>query len=350
MSDYEVTQRRRNLIVGLFVLLGLVALVWLIFKFQDLPVKVSEIRSFDVNVQFPTAKGVQTNAPVEFCGYQIGRVTSVMAPEILKDRNTGLKYYQTKVILSIDKRYVDIPSIVDVKLMTRSLGSSYIELQVNPYKPLTPLDPNIPETKYLRAGMLLQGSTGMTSEFFPEESQKKLEKLISGLETFIGNANSVIGDRENKDNVKKTLAHLAEASKQAIDTQEKFREFISAGTSAIGHVDANIADAIASFLDTSKSFQEFATTGTSTLKNVDSKADKLIAAMVETSSQISSASSQLRLMLEKMNNGQGTAGRFLNDGRFYENLLENTEQLKALLQEMKLLIDQAHEKGLGSVW
>ena len=350
MSDYEVTQRRRNLIVGVFVLLGLVALVWLIFKFQDLPIKVSEMRSFNVSVQFPRAKGIQSNAPVEFCGYQIGRVTNVMAPDILEDRNTGLKYYQTKVVLSIDKRYVDIPSNIDAKLMTRSLGSSYIELVIDPHKPLKPLDPNNPETAYLTDGMLLQGTTGMTSEFFPEESQKKLENLISGLEAFIGNANDVIGDIDNKNNVKKTLAHLAEASKQAIDTQEKFREFISAGTLAIGHVDANITEAIASFLDTSEDFQEFATTGTSTLKSVDSKADKLIAAMVETSAQISSASSQLRLMLEKMNNGQGTAGRFLNDGRFYENLLENTEQLKALLQEMKLLIDQAHEKGLGSIW
>lgn len=350
MSDYEIAQRRRNLIVGVFVLLGMVALVWLIFKFGDLPIKVSEMRSFNVSVQFPRAKGIQANAPVEFCGYQIGRVTNVMAPKVLEDRHTGLKYYQTKVILSIDKKYVDIPSNVDAKLMTRSLGSSYIELVIDPHKPLVPLDPNKPETAYLTNGMLLQGTTGMTSEFFPEESQKKLENLINGLEAFIGNANDVIGDQDNKDNVKKILSNLSEASHQAIGTQDEFRKFIAAGTSMIHNVDANVAEVVSAVIDTSNDFREFATTGTSTLKSVDNKADKLVAAMVETSAQISHASSQLRLMLEKMNNGQGTAGKLVNDGRFYENLLENTEQLKALLQELKLLIDQAHEKGLGSIW
>ena len=150
--------------------------------------------------------------------------------------------------------------------------------------------------------------------------------------------------------MKKILANLSEASHQAIGTQDEFKKFIAAGTSMINHVDANVAEVVSAVKDTSNDFREFATTGTSTLKSVDNKADKLVTALVETSAQISQASSQLRLMLEKMNNGQGTAGKFVNDGRFYENLLENTEQLKALLEELKLLIDQAHEKGLGSIW
>ena len=187
MSDYETTQRKRNLIVGIFVIVGIVALVWLIFKFGDLPGVVTKMSAFQVNVQFPTATGVQKDTPVRFCGYQIGRVTSVMAPEIREeireDGQPGLEYYQTVVILSIDKRYVTIPSCIEVKLMTRGLGSSYIELKQDPEKSLAPRDPNRPETKYLVDGMWLQGSTGMTSEFFPEESQQKLNELIDGLTT-----------------------------------------------------------------------------------------------------------------------------------------------------------------------
>ena len=126
MSDYETTQRRRNMIVGVFVVIGVCALIWLIFKFGDLPTAVTKMSSFEVYVQFPTAPGVQTDTPVRFCGYQIGRVTKVMAPEIRKDMVTSLEYYQTIVVLSIDKTYVNIPSNIDVKLMSRGLGSSYI--------------------------------------------------------------------------------------------------------------------------------------------------------------------------------------------------------------------------------
>ena len=190
MSDYETTQRRRNMIVGVFVIIGICALVWLIFKFGDLPSAVTKMGSFEVFVQFPTAPGVQTDTPVRFCGYQIGRVTKVMAPEIRRDMVSGLEYYQTVVVLGIDKSYVNIPSNIEVKLMTRGLGSSYIELKQYPDKPEVPLDPNRPETIFLVDKIWLQGSTGMTSEFFPEESQKKLDEVADGLRTFISKFNS----------------------------------------------------------------------------------------------------------------------------------------------------------------
>ena len=318
MSDYETIQKRRNLTVGVFVVVGLVALVWLIFKFGDLPIKVSELRSFDVIVQFPTAKGVEKNTPVEFCGYQIGRVTNVMAPEMLQDRKTHLEYHQTKVVLSIDKKYVDIPSNVDVKLVTRSLGSSIIELVTDPARPVEPRDPNRPETKFLVGGMLLQGSTGMTSEFFPAESQKKFEELIDSFNSLVKNANEILGDQSTKQNFKAILANLSTATEQATETL--------------------------------KQVQEFSAVGTATLKNADAGIDKLVIAMVGTTEQLSQAISQSRVLLEKINEGQGTAGKLVNDGRLYESLLESTEQLQTLLAELKSLIAQVKEKGLRSIY
>jgi phospholipid/cholesterol/gamma-HCH transport system substrate-binding protein len=350
VSDYETTQKRRNLVVGVFVIVGICALIWLIFKFGDLPVIVTKLDSFEVNVQFPSASGVQRDTPVRFCGYQIGRVINVMAPEERKDLITGRVYHQTVVILAIDKRYADIPSNVKVKLMTRGLGSSYIDLKVNPNNlPAPPLDPNNPQTRYLMNNMWLQGSTGMTSEFFPEESQKKLSELIDGLGNFIKNANDIIGGQENKDNIAKTLANMAKASEEAVQTLDEFQKFADSGTSTLKNADAKIEEVAKAIIDTGKEFQDFATTATSTTKNIDAKADKLIAAMVDTSENLSEAASQLRMVLEKINNGQGSAAKFLNDGQFYENLIEDTEQLQTLLQDLKLLIDKVHENGLRSI-
>jgi ABC-type transporter Mla subunit MlaD len=316
VSDYETTQRKRNIVVGVFVVAGMCALVWLIFKFGDLPRAVTKVGSFDVFVQFPTAPGVQRDTPVRFCGFQIGRVTKVMAPEVRPEiRNgneTGLKYHQTLVVLSIDKKYVNIPYNSEVKLMTRGLGSSYIEIKA----PLP--EPNKPVTKFLGNGSLLQGSTGMTSEFFPEESQKKLDELVEDLKTLLSNANDIIGGRENKENIKKTLANLAEMTQQATQTIEEF--------------------------------QKLAAAGTSTLKNADAKVEKVVTTMVDASEELSKATSQLRIILEKINSGQGTAARLVNDGRFYESLLENTQQLQVLLEDLTSFIAEVDEKGLRSKW
>ncbi len=337
MSDYETIQRRRNIIVGIFVIVALFALVWLIFKFGELPITVSKFRSFNVFVQFPTASGVQKDTPVRFCGYQIGRVTAVMAPEIRPEIRNGKKtdrqYHQTMVVLSIDKRYVNIPSNVEVKVMMRGLGSSYIELAVDPAKlPAPPLDPNRPETRFLSGGMIKQGSTGMTSEFFPEESQKKIDELITTLRILINNANDVIGDPDTKENLKKTLANLAEASQQAKVTVQQAEQ-------TIGQAERMIEE-----------FQKFAAAGTATMQNADAKAEKLVIALIGTSEELSKATSQLRLILGKVNTGQGTVAKLVNDGQLYESMLENTEQLQGLLQELKLLISEVRQKGLRSIY
>jgi ABC-type transporter Mla subunit MlaD len=289
VSDFETAQRKRNIIVGIFVVAAICAIIWLIFIFNDLPTAVSKLRSFQVFVQFPTAPGVLKDTPVYFCGYPIGRVTKVMAPDTLTDLNTGLTYYQTVVVLSISNKYVNIPSNVEVKLMRRGLGSSFIELTVDPKLPLTPRDPNWQETKYLVDKMKLQGSSGMTSEFFPAESQKKLDELVDGLTAFINNANDIFGDKANKENIKMTLANLSVAT-------EELQKFLAAG--------------------------------------------------VNTSEEASKTAAELRLILEKINNGQGTASSFINDARLYEKLLEYTQEMEVLLLDLKELVAEYRKKGI----
>jgi len=319
VSDYETIQRRRNIIVGIFVIAAVCALVWLISKFNDLPTTFSKISSFNVRVQFPTAPGVSKDTPVRFCGFQVGRVTDVRPPKVMKDLKTSKFYHQTLVVLSIDRDYNDVPADVNATLMTRGLGSSYIELKLGHF------DVNEPTGPFLSDESLLQGSTGMTSEFFPEESQKKLDELITNLVAFMKNANEILGDPNNKENLKESLAHLSDASGHATQTLQDVNETMQ------------------KFRDTMEKFGKLADAGTSTLKNADAN---LVTALADLTKELSKGASQVRLILEKVNSGQGSAGRLLNDGQFYENLLENTEQLQALLQELKLFIAEAREKGV----
>jgi len=350
VSDYETTQRRRNMVVGFFVILGACALVWLIFKFGDLPTFVTKLDSFQLFVQFPTASGVQRDTPVQFCGYQIGRVTKVMAPEIRNElsngKKTGREYYQTVVILSIDKAYKTIPSNVDVKLMTRGLGSSFIEIKQTPGRESVPQDPNRPETKFLVDKMWLQGSTGMTSEFFPEESQKKLDGLIEGVNELVANANDIFGDQANKENFRQILTNLADATERAQQTLDEIRKLAATGASTLEKADVKIDQAVTAVVDTSEDIRKLATTGTATLESFDDKAERLVTAIVDTSEHLSGAMSELQSVLEKANNGKGSVAKILNDGRFYENLLENTEQLKKLLDQMEAFVKEWRDKKI----
>ncbi|MHC4638791.1 MAG: MlaD family protein [Planctomycetota bacterium] len=296
MSDYETAQKRRNTIVGVFVILAVLSLAWMIKKFGDVPTKVAKYNSFQIFVQFPTAPGVQKDTPVRFCGYQIGRVTKVMPPSIRPDVNTGLEYYQTVVIINIDKRFTSIPSNVDIKMMTRGLGSSYIELKLDPTLPLTRTDPNDPLSVYLRDMMWIQGSSGVASEFFTAETQRKLDQLVQGLVTLTQNANDILGDNESKQNIKEILEHLSEASDEATKTVKEFRRFTSTA--------------------------------------------------ITMSEELSKTLVKAQQIIEKVNSGEGTLAQLVNDGRLYEETLEDIEQLHLLLQDIKSFVAEYREKGI----
>jgi ABC-type transporter Mla subunit MlaD len=225
----------------------------------------------------------------------------------MEDMKTHRSYHHTLVVLGIDKEYDDIPADVEAKLMTRGLASSYIELKLRRF------DGNEPSGPFLNEKSRLQGSTAMTSEFIPEEIQKKLEDLVDGLRTFIKNANDIVGDPNNKKNLQRTLANLSEATNQATQT---FKEF-----------------------------QEFSAAGTTTFKNADAKIEEFVTAAVGMSEELSKATVQLRQILEKVNTGQGTAARFVNDGKFYESMLENSEQMQLLLKKWTAFIDDVNKKG-----
>jgi phospholipid/cholesterol/gamma-HCH transport system substrate-binding protein len=326
VTDYETIQRKRNVIVGIFVVVAVCALIWLIFKFGDLPTTVSKINSFEVFIQFPTAPGVQKDTPVRFCGFQIGRVTKVMFPEERVDLNTQQKYHQTLVVLSIDKRYTNIPSNVEVKLMMRGLGSSYIELTVDPNKlPAPPRDPNRPETRFLVHGMPLQGSTGQASEFFPPDIQKKLDELLTNLDGLIKHTDAIIGDPNNKAKIDKMIDNVYVASEDVKQALQDANETMQEVRGAI------------------KEFSNFSIAGKAIFEKADAN---LVPAVAELTEGLSEATSQLRQILEKINSGQGSAGRLIYDGKFYENLLENTQQVQMLLEELKALVIEAREKGI----
>jgi len=240
-------------------------------------------------------------------------------------------------VLSIDNSYKDIPADVNVVLLTKGFGSSYIELQLADYDVN---EPNVPVLA--QGGPPLQGSTGVTSEFFPEETQKEVRDLIVDMRTFVNNANDILGDPNNKANVKRGVKQLADVSAEATarlrdanDTLVRLDRTIDSIWSAVEEAKPTVA-AIGKFFET----------GTKTLKDTEPNAQKLIASLTETSEQLGKSLAEARAALVKINTGEGSAGRLIYDAKLYETLVEDTEQVELLLKEIKAFVSRAREKGV----
>ncbi|MHC5082665.1 MAG: MlaD family protein [Planctomycetota bacterium] len=298
MTDYQTKQKRRNVIVGAFVLVGFGLFIFMLTIFRDLPLFVSEFKSFSILVYFPDAPGIQKDTPIQYCGYQVGRVLKVAPPTLYEE--DGNRYHRVGVTMAIDNRFADIPSNVEIILMKRGLGSSYVELKLDPKKPEG-------QETYLTDEMVLLGSVGMASEFFPPDVQQKLEDLVDSMVALTRNANQMLGDEENKANIKKTLANVQAATAQAEATLESIAQFSDAGVESVQQLGTHVANV---------------------------------------SEQLEATLSEFRQMMAKIEQGQGTAGKLINDGRLYENLIESSQELETLLEQLKKWAAETREQGL----
>lgn len=295
MTDYQTKQRQRNMIVGGFVMIALVAFLYMLIRFRDLPLAVTKINSFEMLVYFPEAPGVQKDTPVQYCGYQIGRVMNVAPPKLYKGA------HRVGVTMAIEKRYSDIPKDVDIYVMKRGLGSSFIELRLSPEKAAEA------EEFLTEKTTKDDGQVGMASDFFPPEIQNKLEDLVDSITLLTANTNTIIGDSENQTNIKKMIANIEAASGQADETLRSVQKFSDVSSEKVQVV-----------------------------------GDKVVLA----AEQLEATLSQTRDLLAKIDNGDGTAGKLVNDGRLYENLIESSRELHMLLDQIKQWVDQAQEEGV----
>ncbi|MHB1085922.1 MAG: outer membrane lipid asymmetry maintenance protein MlaD [Thiobacillus sp.] len=108
-----------DLWVGLFVIAGIAALLFLALKVGSMnTVKASD--SYEVVARFENVGGLKPRAPVKSAGVVVGRVA-----EIDFDNKT----YEAAVTLRLDKRYA-FPKDTSAAIMTSGLlGEQYIGLQ-----------------------------------------------------------------------------------------------------------------------------------------------------------------------------------------------------------------------------
>lgn len=107
--------------VGLFVALGIAAVVFLSFRVAGgQGVGGADSASYTVSAYFSDIGGLKTKAPVKAAGVVVGRVSSIRL-----DPQT----YQAEVELALDSRY-PFSSDVSAEILTSGLlGEQYIGLQ-----------------------------------------------------------------------------------------------------------------------------------------------------------------------------------------------------------------------------
>lgn len=105
--------------VGLFILLGLVSVLFLVVQTID-PSRISADSSYLVEARFDHIGNLKVRAPVALAGVTIGRVTAITVDPV---------DYRAVVQIRIDSKFDNLPVDTDASIATAGLlGGKYIEL------------------------------------------------------------------------------------------------------------------------------------------------------------------------------------------------------------------------------
>lgn len=335
-----MTEHAKNLAVGLTVIVALVLLGSMIVLFTGLPTVFQ--RGYRIEIRLPSRAETNPGDEIHISGEKVGRITGI-------DFTDPDDPYKGVTLTARIDRNIRLPANTAAFVYKRALmGGAYTELK--PEGPL-PTDPATgrpiaflqPDTEIVIPGHVITPSMlpddlepalkglaklaenlnnliappppapGTTTASAPAP-RSPLAQSISNLNAALDGLVKVFGDVENQANWKTSMANLAKATERADKAMEAMRRF---------------AD-------------EARKTSMTAGKHIDQLTGKLI----EDAEKISQLLATVNRAAMKLEAGEGTAGRLINDPKLYNNLVELTHQIKLLLGELSELVKTWKEKGV----
>ena len=351
--------KHRDFIVGTFALIAISCFGWLLFMFGDLPGFVSRMDADIISIYFQEVPGIQENSAVYFKGFPVGKVIAISPPAIrpIKKENTKSKIYAI-VDITIAKEHT-IPGNVIPKIFQRGLGASYIDLTL----------PDEPSDKPLDHNMVLNGEVSQGSDFISENTQNKLDSLISSmtklseslqsqlstttpadvdlqnddttanlttaiirLDSTLKSINEIVGSSQNQNNIRIMLDELAATSSEAKELVSVSKEHIQ---------------------QTSNSIDRLVSTTEQAVNNINSSTQKISDSLQATINKAQTVEEEMIVAIKTLQNillqavdGEGSIERLLSDPTLYESLTDSAKKLTLTLEEMQQLLEKWQEKGV----
>ena len=271
---------KREVKIGIFAV-AMIGVAWAGIRF---------LKGFDIfsrNVEYYAAydqiNGVQNASPIMMKGVKIGSVTGLSFDPARSD----------KVVLRFTiKREYRIPTDSEAKIFSNGLmGAKAIEITYGT------------ADTYLHKGDTLRSSrdrdlmdvAGSELDFF----KQKVSQLTGDLSRALGNLNSVTGD------MAQILSAEKNNLKSALENLSKFSDMLGDNAQRVDSIIGNVDRVVAQFSE-----EEFAVKLSQTVGHLDD-------------------------LVARIAQGEGTMGKLMNDPELYDSLNRASENLSALLADVK---------------
>ena len=311
--------------MGVFVVIGILLLVLMTLKVEKF--QVGKKVGYALNIYFDSAAGVDQNSPVRVAGVRVGEVEKVI-----------LENGKAKVTFHLP---LQVTLYKDAKAYLKSegfLGEKYVEIT-----PGTPGYPKLEPNGVVEQGappadveQFLSNMSAIREDFkdvmkplgdvLKAVDAKKVEKVINNIDKFSGQLTGLAKD--SKETIQK--------AKDAFAGIEDIGDKVKKGEGTLGKLITD--DAI---YQEAKKTVETAKEAVETVKSATESAKQTM----ET----------LKNVAEKVERGEGTLGKLINDESLYQEAKETVKSVKETMQSARDAVQTVKgiaekvEKGEGTL-
>ena len=290
----------------IFVLTGLFLIG--IMYVQDITLKKS---NYSFTVIFANVQGLNEGDDVNMLGKRIGKVS--------RAKIIGQKI---AVELSIDNSFAfKIP--VDSKIEVKSeglMGSKYVSI-----------NPGVNDKKYILAGETVEGQR----EYDFSEITPGIVPITQDIGVFARRLKATLGEEE-KDRIRNTILNIESLTSELDGFVKGYRDVLSKSERE------NLSDIVTNLKTASETIKEKVDNDLSQIlsgfKNVSDQSEDLKQAIINlksSSESLNSSSKKFESILNKIDSGEGTLGKMVNDPGLYDNLNALSQDGRELVQDFK---------------
>ncbi len=257
--------------------------------------------------------GINESTPVFYNGFKVGQVISTE----LMDDGSG----RIAVGFQLNEEQLKFPKDTKVQIYSADLFSRSLKLLIG--------ESNVPA----EPGDTLAGDAQMTltdavsSQIDP--LKKRAESMIANVDSLLTRLQLILNDEARDDidagftSIRKTLDALHRSA-------ERIDALIAQESASIGMVVKNLEKVSSNLVAYNEGIVKI-------LNNMDTVTSSLAAGQLDSiMHNMSASSTQLKSMMTRMENGEGTLGALLKNDTLYTNLESASRELDMLLEDVRL--------------
>ncbi len=303
---------KRNWIVGLVVLVGLGAVVWMVLLFAGRLASLLTPPGLPISMKANRADGVSDGSTIKFLGTEVGRVVHLHRSE---DN-------QSVMIDAEVNKQPPLPSNLRAVIQPQSAFGSAATISLE-------VVGDRPSTEALKGGEHLEaeyeGSSLLPKQVTQLAEDVRRQQLILHLDQTV---TSIREQSEKAGQLMDSLQKTVGNPKLAEDLQQAMASIRDAAESA-----ARATDKIDKF---SGNLQQVSDQATGTMSEIRVAANKLGGVL-----------DHLDSVANKIDQGKGTAGLLVNDARLYQGLVDTSKELNMTIKDLRRVVDQWEKEGVS---